>query len=99
MPTKPFNAPEMRRIRRIHFVGIGGSGMSGIAEVLSTLGYNISGSDCSDSAVVAHLRSVGCEVSIGHAFTVDAIDRGLDATVEAYRKELESGHQLRQAAR
>lgn len=39
------------------------------------------------------------EVSIGHAFTVDAIDRGLDATVEAYRKELESGHQLRQAAR
>ncbi|MFW2422693.1 MAG: UDP-N-acetylmuramate--L-alanine ligase [Porticoccaceae bacterium] len=67
MPTKPFNAPEMRRIRRIHFVGIGGSGMSGIAEVLSTLGYNISGSDCSESAVVAHLRSVGCEVSIGHA--------------------------------
>lgn len=67
MPTKPFNAPEMRRIRRIHFVGIGGSGMSGIAEVLSTLGYNISGSDSSDSAAVAHLRSVGCTVSIGHA--------------------------------
>lgn len=67
MPNKPFNAPEMRRIRRIHFVGIGGSGMSGIAEVLCNLGYLVSGSDSSDSAVVAHLREVGCSVDIGHS--------------------------------
>jgi len=66
MPNKPFNVPEMRRIRRIHFVGIGGSGMSGIAEVLCNLGYAISGSDSSDSAAVAHLREVGCSIDIGH---------------------------------
>ncbi len=75
MPDKPFNAPEMRRIRRIHFVGIGGSGMSGIAEVLCNLGYAISGSDSSDSAAVAHLREVGCQINIGHrAAQIDGAD-------------------------
>jgi len=49
----------MRRIRNIHFVGIGGAGMSGIAEVFHNLGYRISGSDISDSAMVRHLRALG----------------------------------------
>ena len=53
-------------IHHIHFVGIAGAGMSGIAEVLLNLGYAISGSDLSDSAVVQHLRSIGVQVAIGH---------------------------------
>ncbi|MEO6984082.1 MAG: UDP-N-acetylmuramate--L-alanine ligase [Paralcaligenes sp.] len=55
------------RIQHIHFVGIGGSGMSGIAEVLLNLGYTISGSDMQESAVTRRLASLGACVSIGHA--------------------------------
>jgi len=54
------------RIQRIHFVGIGGSGMSGIAEVLLNLGYYISGSDIQESAVTRRLAGLGAHVSIGH---------------------------------
>lgn len=53
-------------IGRIHFVGIGGIGMSGIAEVLHTLGYQVSGSDMNDNANVERLRGLGIEVFIGH---------------------------------
>ena len=56
----------MRRIRNIHFVGIGGAGMSGIAEVFHNLGYRISGSDIAEGAMVRHLRDLGIEVAIGH---------------------------------
>jgi UDP-N-acetylmuramate--alanine ligase len=56
----------MRRIRKIHFIGIGGAGMSGIAEVFHNLGYQISGSDINDGAMVKHLRSLGVRVEIGH---------------------------------
>jgi UDP-N-acetylmuramate--alanine ligase len=62
-----FPIPEMRRIRRIHFVGIGGSGMSGIAEVLRNQGYAVSGSDLKEGSVTARLHSLGIEVMIGHA--------------------------------
>lgn len=55
------------RIRRIHMVGIGGSGMSGIAEVLLNLGYEVFGSDVADSAVVKRLRKLGATVGLGHA--------------------------------
>ena len=58
--------PMMRRIQRIHFVGIGGSGMSGIAEVLAGLNYTISGSDISNSPVISRLLSLGVDVTIGH---------------------------------
>ena len=51
----------------IHFVGIGGIGMSGIAEVLINLGYTVQGSDASDSANVKRLRDKGATVAIGHA--------------------------------
>ncbi len=53
-------------IRKIHFVGIGGAGMSGIAEVLHNLGYNISGSDLSDSVALRRLQSLGIQTAIGH---------------------------------
>jgi len=56
----------MRRIRNIHFVGIGGVGMSGIAEVFHNLGYQISGSDIAENAMVQHLRGLGLEITIGH---------------------------------
>jgi len=55
------------KVKRIHFVGIGGSGMSGIAEVLSGLGYIVSGSDIAEGAVVKRLRTLGIKVVIGHA--------------------------------
>ena len=49
--------PEMRRVRRIHFIGIGGAGMGGIAEVLANEGYQISGSDIASNRVTEHLAS------------------------------------------
>jgi len=59
----------MGRIRRIHFVGIGGAGMSGIAEVLLNLGYEVSGSDLKENAVTRRLTALGARVHIGHAAT------------------------------
>ena len=53
-------------IGTIHFVGIGGIGMSGIAEVLHNLGYSVQGSDIADSANVKRLRGEGIPVAIGH---------------------------------
>ena len=55
------------KIENIHFVGIGGAGMSGIAEVLLNLDYKVTGSDASESANVKRLRSLGASVAIGHA--------------------------------
>ena len=64
-----------REIGPIHFVGIGGIGMSGIAEVLCNLGYTVQGSDASESGNVARLREKGITVSIGHkAENVDGAD-------------------------
>lgn len=57
----------MGRVRRIHFVGVGGAGMGGIAEVLRILGYRVSGSDIKDNVMTQHLREVGVEVFIGHS--------------------------------
>ena len=55
------------KVKHLHFIGIGGSGMSGIAEVLINLGYEVSGSDLADTAVVKRLKSLGAAVQIGHA--------------------------------
>lgn len=55
------------KVKNIHFVGIGGSGMSGIAEVLLNLGYTISGSDLGDNAATRRLAALGAKVSRGHA--------------------------------
>ncbi len=57
----------MEHIRQIHMIGIGGSGMNGIARLLINLGFSISGSDQNDSAIVAQLRLKGATVAIGHA--------------------------------
>lgn len=65
-------------IRRIHFVGIGGAGMSGIAEVLHNLGYTISGSDQADSATLQRLASLGIQTFVGH--TPEQV-QGADAVV------------------
>ncbi len=70
-----YEVPEMRRIRSIHFVGIGGVGMCGIAEVLLNQGYAISGSDIRESAVTNRLKSLGAKIFIGHAEeNVEGID-------------------------
>lgn len=57
----------MGRMKRIHFVGIGGAGMSGIAEVLINLGYKVSGSDIAENVVTQRLRDMGALVVIGHS--------------------------------
>lgn len=57
---------RMRRIHRIHFVGIGGVGMGGIAEVLLNLGYAVQGSDIRNGAVTMHLEQLGAHIMIGH---------------------------------
>jgi UDP-N-acetylmuramate--alanine ligase len=57
------------KVKRVHFVGIGGAGMSGIAEVLLNLGYQVSGSDLVETAVTARLRAQGAQVFRGHDAT------------------------------
>ena len=66
------------KVRRIHFVGIGGSGMSGIAEVLLNLGYEVSGSDLAENAATRRLAALGAKVRFSH----EAVNvRGADAVV------------------
>ncbi len=63
------------KVRRVHFIGIGGSGMSGIAEVLVNMGFAVSGSDQKESAAVTRLRGLGATVVLGHrAENVDGVD-------------------------
>lgn len=68
-PVEVSGSNVMGRIRHIHMVGIGGSGMGGIAEVLLNLGYNVSGSDLKANAVTRHLEAEGATVHIGHKET------------------------------
>ena len=57
------------KVQHIHFVGIGGAGMSGIAEVLLTMGYRVTGSDLRAGAAVQRLRTLGGQIHIGHLTT------------------------------
>ena len=57
----------MRRLQTIHFIGIGGAGMGGIAEVLLNEGYQVAGSDINPNAVVQRLRQQGARIHIGHS--------------------------------
>ncbi|MGH8234705.1 MAG: UDP-N-acetylmuramate--L-alanine ligase [Rhodanobacteraceae bacterium] len=73
----PPHGDIMQSFRQVHFIGIGGAGMSGIAEVLHTLGYHVSGSDRAESPVTERLAKMGVDVAIGHAVehvaNVDAV--------------------------
>lgn len=81
-------------IRHIHFVGIGGAGMSGIAEVLLNLGYVISGSDLSDSAALRRLAQLGIQTFVGHdAKHIDGADAVVTSTaVQASNPEVVAAH-------
>src|SRR5690606_6982517 len=63
---KLIKVPEMRRINHMHFVGIGGAGRCGIAEVLKNQGYEVSGSDIKASNTTVQLEANGIKVYIGH---------------------------------
>lgn len=90
------NSSMQRKVKCIHFVGIGGIGMSGIAEVLVNLGYNISGSDVQQSETTARLKKIGARVVLGHAaenignadvvVTSTAVKANNPEVVEAHRK-------------
>ena len=79
-------------IRRIHFVGLGGAGMSGIAEVLHNLGYEISGSDLSDSSTLQRLQGLGITTHVGHhADHVQGVDAVVTSTaVQADNPEVQA---------
>ena len=85
------------RIRSIHFVGIGGVGMCGIAEVLANQGYAISGSDIKESPVLERLRSLGVRVDIGHrAENIDGADVVVTSTaVNTENLEVAAAHERR----
>jgi UDP-N-acetylmuramate--alanine ligase len=84
-------------VQRIHFVGIGGSGMSGIAEILHNLGYTISGSDLADSATLRRLASLGIQTHVGHdAAHVTRADAVVTSTaVQASNPEVLRARELR----
>ena len=71
----PFESPQMRRVSNIFFIGIGGAGMGGIAEVLLNEGYKIAGSDIQEGPMTQRLAELGAEVKIGHrAENVEGMD-------------------------
>ena len=82
---------------RVHFVGIGGVGMSGIAEVLCTLGYQVSGSDNADNAVTKRLASLGAAISKGHAAAnvLDADCIVVSSAIKPDNPELQEAHAQR----
>jgi UDP-N-acetylmuramate--alanine ligase len=88
---------RMRRIAHIHFVGIGGVGMGGIAEVLHNLGYQVSGSDIKDNALTRRLSGLGMTVHIGHdARWVEGSDVVVVTTaVDQANPELNEAHRRR----
>ncbi|MDV6316009.1 UDP-N-acetylmuramate--L-alanine ligase [Idiomarina sp. HP20-50] len=98
--AQPFtivNVPEMRRVQRIHFVGIGGAGMAGIAEVLLNQGYQISGSDIAENTNTERLRGLGATIVLGHA--ADNIEGAsvvvVSSAIKTDNAELVAAHELR----
>jgi UDP-N-acetylmuramate--alanine ligase len=84
-------------VKNIHFIGLGGSGMSGIAEVLHNLGYVISGSDLSDSATLRRLAKLGIKTFVGHAAgNLAAVDAVVTSTaVQADNPEVLAAREKR----
>jgi len=93
----PRHGDIMQDFRRVHFVGIGGVGMSGIAEVLHNLGYSVSGSDRSTSATTRRLADLGITVRLGHhaehVADVDALV--ISSAIHADNPELVAAHERR----
>ena len=91
------SASYMGRIRRLHFVGVGGAGMSGIAELMANLGYEVQGSDQRESTVTGRLRTCGVEVFIGHrADQIEDVDAVVVSTaVDATNPEIVAARALR----
>ena len=87
----------MRRIRKVHFVGIGGAGMSGIADVMNTLGYEVSGSDLAVNVITRGLQSEGIKVYQGHDSTnVQNVDVVVTSTaINAENPEVLAARDLR----
>src|SRR5262245_14409008 len=87
-----------KRIKQIHFVGIGGIGMSGIAEVLLNLGYRVTGSDMRSTSITQHLESLGARIFCQHAVenidgahvvvTSSAVSPQNAEIVEAHRRKI-----------
>jgi UDP-N-acetylmuramate--alanine ligase len=98
IPTINGAAAVLCNIKRIHFVGIGGTGMSGIAEVLRNLGYEVSGSDLKESPATQRLAALGVEVAIGHrrgnvaeadvVVVSSAVDRTNEEVDQAYLERI-----------
>lgn len=93
----PYQVPEMGRIRRIHFVGIGGAGMCGIAEVLLNQGYEVSGSDVKASANTERLVRKGAGVNIGHdaKWVAGADVVVISSAVDETNPEVQAAHDAR----
>jgi len=85
------------KVKNIHFVGIGGSGMSGIAEVMLNQGYAVSGSDLLQSATIAHLEKMGADVTIGHSSKAVGNSDVLvvSSAVDSSNPEIIAAHQQR----
>ena len=73
---------ELKDIKKIHFVGIGGAGMSPLAKIMAELGYEVSGSDREDSHVIEKLRKLGVKIMLGGQKGENV--KGVDAIVGAY---------------
>ncbi|HXS74056.1 MAG TPA: UDP-N-acetylmuramate--L-alanine ligase [Rhodanobacteraceae bacterium] len=93
----PAHTDIMQAFRRVHFIGIGGAGMSGIAEVLQTLGYAVSGSDVHVSHATERLRKMGVAVQIGHAarHVADADAVVTSSAIKSDNVELIAAHERR----
>ena len=84
-------------IGALHFIGIGGIGMSGIAEVLKALGYNVSGSDIIENSNVIRLRKFGIKISIGHK-KINVIDAKIvvvSSAIDKNNEELLAARELK----
>jgi UDP-N-acetylmuramate--alanine ligase len=92
MKARGSHLRPMRRVRRVHFVGIGGAGMSGIAEVLVNQGFEVSGSDLAETRATRRLTELGARVSLGHdAAQVEGADvLVVSSAVTATNSEVEA---------
>ena len=93
----PAHTDIMQAFRRVHFIGIGGAGMSGIAEVLQTLGYAVSGSDKHASHATQRLQKMGVDVHVGHAaqHVADADAVVISSAIRPDNVELVAAHERR----